>query len=92
MTDALDDQDADAYFAERGFRLRVREVNLDDQLARQAPSRGSTHWADLLSLDSDVVVSEAYGSGMSDEDARLRAMYRWQVEQEPPLPLPRRLP
>ena len=87
-----DDFDPDAYFAERGYVLRVEERNLDGQLPRSAPSRGSTHWADLVSRDDGREVAKSYGSGMTQEEAKLRALRRWQVEQEPPEQLPHRLP
>jgi hypothetical protein len=41
--------DADAYFEQRGYWLRVERRDLDDELPKDAPSRGSTHWADLVS-------------------------------------------
>ena len=84
--------DPDSYFAERGYALRVAERNLDARLPRSAESRGSTHWADLVSARSNEVVAQAYGSGQSVEEAKTRALERWIVEQEPPPPLPRRLP
>jgi hypothetical protein len=84
--------DPDAYFAERGFLLRVAERNLDSQLPRNAESRGSTHWADLVSARSGKVVAQSYGSGRSVEEAKTRALKRWIVEQDPPAPLPHRLP
>jgi hypothetical protein len=84
--------DPDAYFAERGYALRVEERNLDGQLPLPAPSRGSTHWADLVSRDDGREVAKSYGSGVTQEEAKLSALRRWQVEQERPEQLPHRLP
>jgi hypothetical protein len=84
--------DPDAYFAERGFLLRVVERNLDSELPPNAESRGSTHWADLVSARSGKVVGPSYGSGRSAGEAKTSALRRWVVEQEPPAPLPHRLP
>ena len=84
--------DPDAYFAERGFLLRVVERSLDSQLPRKAKSRGSTHWADLVSARSGEVMAPSYGSGRSVDEAKTSAFRRWVVEQEPPAPLPHRLP
>lgn len=84
--------DPDAYFAERGFLLRVAERNLDSELPRKPKSRGSTHWADLVSVRSGDVVAESYGSGSNVDEAKTSALKRRIVEQERPEPLPRRLP
>ena len=84
--------DPDMYFAERGFVLRVAKRNLDSDLPRKAATRGSTHWADLVSARSGEIVSWSYGAGKSVHEAKLRALKRWIVEEEPPAPLPHRLP
>jgi len=84
--------DPDAYFAERGFLLRVAERNLDSELPREAESRGSTHWADLVSASSGEVLAPSYGSGRTVDEAKTSAVRRWVVEQERPPPLPHRLP
>jgi len=84
--------DPDTYFAKRGFVLRVAERNLDSDLPRTAATRGSTHWADLISARSGEVVSRSYGAGKSVNEAKLRALKRWIVEEEPSAPLPHRLP
>jgi hypothetical protein len=68
--------DPDAYFAERGFVLRVAERNLDAELPLKAESRGSTHWADVVSAESGEVVAQLYGSGRSVEEAKTRALKR----------------
>lgn len=75
--------DADAYFEQRGYWLRVERRDLDDELPKDAPSRGSTHWADLVSNRTGEVVAADYGSGMSVEDAKASARRRHIVEQEP---------
>jgi hypothetical protein len=79
------DDDPDSWFARRGFRLRVELRNLDDALRRKghphAPSIGSTHWADLVLLRTGEVIQAAYGSGMSDEEAKERARLRYCQEQ-----------
>jgi hypothetical protein len=71
----------DAYFEKRGFLLRVERRNLDDELPKDAPSRGSTHWADLVSTRTGEVFAANYGSGMSVEEAKARARRRYMVEQ-----------
>jgi hypothetical protein len=76
--------DPDAYFAERGFVLRVAERNLDSDLPEMAATRGSTHWADLVSAGSREVTSRSYGAGNSTSEAKQRALERWIAEQEPP--------
>lgn len=73
--------EADAYFAERGFSLRVEQRNLDDDLPRDAPSRGSTHWADLVESKTGRVIARSYGSGMSVDEAKESARMRYIVEQ-----------
>lgn len=85
-------RDPDAYFADRGFLLRVAERNLDSELPRNAESRGNTHWADLVSSRLGEVVAASYGSGCSVDEAKTSALRRWVVEQEPPTPPPHRLP
>ena len=82
----------DEYFGERGFVLRIEERNLDAELPRNAKSRGSPHWADLVSAKSGEVVARSYGAGQSVDEAKLSALKRWVVEQEPPASLPYRLP
>ena len=74
-------EDPDAFFARHGFKLRVKERNLDAELPRKALSRGSTHLADLISLRSDEVIAPSYGSGMNEDEARRRAMQRYIEEQ-----------
>jgi hypothetical protein len=74
--------DPDAYFAKRGFSLRVDERNIDAELPPKAPSRGSTHWADLVSNRTGEVVARSYGSGMSVTEAKQAARQRYIVEQE----------
>jgi uncharacterized protein (DUF111 family) len=84
--------DPDSYFAERGYALRVEERNLDNELPTTAATRGSTHWADLVSAEDGRTIRRAYGAGKSDQEARIRALRRWWVEEEPPEPpLPHRL-
>jgi hypothetical protein len=78
---STEETDADAYFAERGFALRVEERDLDDQLPRNAPTRGSTHWADLVSTRTGRVMARSYGSGMSAAEAKQSAKTRYMVEQ-----------
>jgi hypothetical protein len=73
--------EADAYFADRGFSLRVEQRNVDDDLPRHAPSRGSTHWADLVDTKTGRVIARSYGSGMSVEEAKESARMRHIVEQ-----------
>jgi hypothetical protein len=85
-------EDPDEYFAERGVLLHVAERGLDSELPRKAPSRGSTHWADLISAKSGEIISRSYGSGYTEDEAKRRALERWVVEQEPPPALPHRLP
>jgi hypothetical protein len=88
----MSQDDPDAYFAERGYELRVERRDLDAELPRKAPSRGSTHWADVVASDTGQLVAASYGAGMSEAEARRSALKRWTVEQEPRPPLPRRLP
>jgi hypothetical protein len=73
----------DAYFQQRGYSLRVERRDLDDQLSKDAPSRGSTHWADLVSTRTGKVVAASYGSGMNIGEAKASAWKRYIVEQEP---------
>jgi hypothetical protein len=74
--------DPDAYFQQRGYSLRVERRNLDDELPKDAASRGSTHWADLVFIQTGQVAAD-YGSGMSVEEAKARARMRYITEQEP---------
>jgi hypothetical protein len=62
--------------------LRVEERSRD----------GGTHWADVVSLETGGVIAASYGAGTTEAEAKARAVRRWRVEQEPPPPLPRRLP
>jgi hypothetical protein len=55
---------------------------LDDELPKDAPSRGRTHWADLISTRTGQVVAASYGAGMSIEEAKASAQKRYIVEQE----------
>jgi hypothetical protein len=71
----------DAYFEKRGFLLRVERRNLDDELPKYAQTRGSTHWADLVSIRTGEVFAANYGCGMSAEEARVSARRRYIVEQ-----------
>ncbi len=73
--------EADAYFEQRGFSLRVERRNLDDELPKYAQTRGSTHWADLVSIRTGKVFFANYGCGMSVEEAKERAQRRYIVEQ-----------
>jgi hypothetical protein len=75
--------DPDAYFQQRGYSLRVDRRNLDDELPKDAASRGSTHWADLVLTQTGQVAARDYGSGMSVEEAKARARMRYIQEQEP---------
>jgi hypothetical protein len=72
----------DAYFERRGYLLRVERRDLDDELPKDAPSRGSTHWADLVSTRTGEVVAAGYGSGMSVDEAKASARRRYIAEQE----------
>jgi hypothetical protein len=74
----MDSTEAEAWFNERGWRLRVYEES-------------GKVWADLVSADSDFTVPK-YGSGESADAAIVRAKRRWDVEQEPHPPTPRRFP
>jgi hypothetical protein len=73
--------DPDTYFERRGFLLRIDRRNLDDELPKHTPSRGSTHWADLVSTRTGQVVAASYGSGMSVREAKASARKRYIVEQ-----------
>lgn len=73
--------DADEFFAERGFSLRVEQRDLDDRLPKYANSRGSTHWVDQVSIRTGKVVAESYSSGMSVDEAKARARKRY-IEEE----------
>ena len=75
--------DPDAYFQQRGYSLRVERRDLDDELPKNAPSRGSTHWADLVLIRTGQVIAASYGSGMSADAAKASAQRRYIVEQEP---------
>jgi hypothetical protein len=75
--------DPDAYFQQRGYSVRVERRDLDDEMRKDAPSRGRTHWADLISTRTGQVVAASYGAGMSIEDAKASAQKRYIVEQEP---------
>ena len=75
--------DPDAYFQQRGYSLRVERRNLDDQLPKDAQSRGSTHWADLVLIRTGQVIAASYGSGMSADAAKASARNRYIAEQEP---------
>ena len=71
----------DEWFARRGFRLRVELRNLDNATTRRSQSERPTHWADLVSLSTGDVIAPAYGSGMSDEEAKQSARQRYREEQ-----------
>jgi hypothetical protein len=60
---AVSNEEPNAYFAERGYQLVVVERDLDSELPRGALSRGSTHWADLVRIETGEVVVRSYGSG-----------------------------
>jgi hypothetical protein len=75
--------DPDAYFQQRGYSFRVERRNLDDELPKDAQSRGSTHWADLVSTQTGEVVAADYGCGMSVEEAKASTRRRYIAEQEP---------
>jgi hypothetical protein len=77
--------DPDVYFEGRGLALRVEQRNLDVRLPKYALTRGHTHWADLVSRRTGRVVAEAYGSGMTADEAKARARDRYIEEQEPSL-------
>jgi hypothetical protein len=83
VMDSLTVTDPDAYFARRGFSLRVERRNLDDELPKNTPSRGNTHWADLVLTRTGEVFSACYGSGMSVEEAKASARRRYIIEQGP---------
>ena len=70
--------EAEAWFDARGWRLR-------------SYTEGATAWVDLVSARSDFTVPK-YGRGESAEAAIVGAKRRWDLEQEPPPPRPRRLP
>ena len=70
--------EAEAYFRDRRLRIRTHQTD-------------GRWWADLVSTDSDFEVPQ-YGVGATETEAVIRAKQRWRVEQEPPPPLPRRLP
>jgi hypothetical protein len=74
--------DPDEYFHHRGYSLRVERRNLDDELPKDAASRGSTHWADLVFTQTGHAVAD-YGCGMSVEEAKASAWRRYIAEQEP---------
>ena len=78
----MTNEDPDTYFGERGYVLRVEQRSRD----------GGTHWADVVSLETGEVIAASSGVGMTEAEAKERALRRWRVEQEPPPPLPRRLP
>jgi hypothetical protein len=80
--------DPDAYFAERGFLLRVAERNLDSELPPGTLALGWTHWADLVSVRSGQVAAPSYGGGFGVEEAKASALHRWIVEQDPPIEAP----
>lgn len=84
-----------AWFVERGFRVTVSETDYSEQVrrsprGRKTPSRNHHVWVDLLSAEGRLIQG-GYGSGDTPDDAMIRALERYQQEQDggpPPRPLP----
>jgi hypothetical protein len=62
--------DPDAYFADREFEMRCHQAD-------------GSWWADLYRRSSDFTVP-LYGRGDSVDEAKVSALRRWIIEQEPP--------
>jgi hypothetical protein len=77
--------DVEAWFAARGFRLRISDVDYSHDVrsspwGRNAPSREHHAWVDLLTLDGRLIQG-GYGSGETTGDAMTRARDRYRQEQ-----------
>lgn len=73
------------WLRQRGFDVRVEERDLDPQLAAagypSAPNASCTHWADLVAIANPAFVLVNYGSGLTRDEAVIRARQRYQTEQ-----------
>lgn len=78
-------EEALVWLRERGFEVRVEERDLGPQLREggypSAPSASYTHWADLIAIANPAFVLSNYGSGMTRDEAVIRARQRYQTEQ-----------
>jgi hypothetical protein len=78
--------DADAWFAERGFRIVPSPNDYSSAVrsspwGKKAPSRDQHVWVDLARADG-TIISSGYGAGRTLPEAVERARRRWQAEQE----------
>lgn len=78
-------EDARSWFRDDGWDVRVFERDMRetfrDERHLDAPSFNHTHWADLIWLRNKAFVIESYGSGMSRDEAIMRARQRYGTKQ-----------
>jgi hypothetical protein len=77
---------ARAWLQAKGFDVRVEERDMSDDFRRRGlggvDTLHHTHWADLVSAeDPSYVYQRSYGSGMSPDEALIRAKRRYVQEQ-----------
>src|SRR5438270_11590091 len=73
------------WLRERGFDVKVEERDLGSPLRESgypsAPSVSCIYWADLIAIAKSTFVLSNYGSGMSRDEAVVRARQRYETEQ-----------
>jgi hypothetical protein len=73
--------EADVYFEKRASCFALSGGTWTTSLPKYAETRGSTRWADLVSIRRGEVFAANYGCGMSVEEAKESARKRHIVEQ-----------
>ena len=78
-------EEARTWLRERGFDVKVEERDLGPLLREaghpHAPSISHTQWADLIAITNSDFVLNNYGSGMTVDEAVIRARQRYETEQ-----------
>jgi hypothetical protein len=86
MTDDEQVDEVRAWFAAKGFDLRVEPRDMSQEFRQRghanAPSATHTIWVDLVSRRTGEVSLRSYGSGPSETLAVIATEQRWLVEQE----------
>lgn len=77
--------EACAWLREHGFEVRVEERNLREEFLRRGLRGADTidhpYWADLVGIANPDFVVPNYGSGVTPEQAIIRARKRYASEQ-----------